>query len=76
VSEWKKEASGIVKYRFIVPGGSLAIVDLGAGQLKDIEILKANDPSEALMPEGYESGRFELAGGDYQITIKKTRPGL
>lgn len=71
VSDWKKEASGTVKYRFVVPEGSIAIIDLQAGSGGDIGILKDSDPSGMLMPRGYETGRFELGGGDYLITVKK-----
>jgi len=69
VSNWKKEGSDCVQYRFIIPEGSIAMIALHHRLFRNIEILKNNKQSEKVMPEGYETGRFELGGGEYLITL-------
>ena len=69
VSNWKKEGPYSVQYEFKIPEGCMALVDLQSGQAQKIEILKNNKPLKTGIPEGLPTGRFELAGGEYFVTV-------
>ena len=69
ITNWKKEGPHSVHYEFKIPEGSTALVDLQSGQAQKIEILKDKRPLATGIPEGLSTGRFELTGGDYLITV-------
>lgn len=69
ISNWKKDGSGGVQYQIKVPEGSTALVDLQPGKVQKVEIIKDNKPIKTITPEGLSSGKFELRGGEYLVTI-------
>ena len=69
VSNWKKEGPDGVRYEIKIPPGSTALVDLQPGQAHKIEIQKDNKPLTTGIPDGLSTGKFELTGGEYFITV-------
>jgi len=71
ISNWKKDDRSII-YHIEIPEGSKAIVTVPVEEPYKIRIKKINDPD--FKPEkvdNYQTGKFELAEGIYNITVSK-----
>ncbi|HPJ60664.1 MAG TPA: family 78 glycoside hydrolase catalytic domain [Bacteroidales bacterium] len=76
ISDWKKDGPDAVIYELKIPEGSTALVNLQSGRMvSKTSIMKNEKPPETSLPEGSDSGRFELGGGEYIITVSY-RSGL
>jgi len=69
VSNWKKEQSGTYRYEMTIPVGSSANVTIPMEPAQKIQIKKKDGTVEPNKIEGLKSGKFELAEGDYVITV-------
>jgi alpha-L-rhamnosidase len=69
VSNWRKESTGSYQYEMTVPEGSAANVRLPLTSPQEIAISEKQGKIEPGKIEGLETGRFQLSGGEYLITI-------
>ena len=70
ISNWKKENSNCI-YMVEIPNGTIANVSLQIESSQDIKIEKSSDAGfKSEQVKGLNTGRFQLDGGKYSITIK------
>jgi alpha-L-rhamnosidase len=69
VSNWERVSPGSYRYEMRIPEGSLARVDLALEPDQQVEIEGKGGDVEPTQIEGLETGKFELGGGDFVISV-------
>lgn len=69
ISNWKKDEQGDCRYEMTIPEGSTAKVILRLTPSQKIEIKRKQGDILTKKIGGLETGRFELEGGEYLITV-------